>query len=278
MCESCNPSSRMLSRRQLIRASALGVSTLAIGVAGARTILPALAQTDGTPEATPAAVHWTYEGEDGPQNWGKLESDYSACSVGTEQSPINIVNPTHVDLKDIAVSYQPIDPMRIINNGHTIQINVDPGSTIVLQDTTYELTQFHFHAPSEHRVDGAASAMELHMVHKSSDGKLAVIGILLKEGATNDALAPVFDNMATTAGPEQSIAVTVHPDQFFPADHATYRYKGSLTTPPCTEGIAWSVFTQQVEIGTDQLAAFHASFGENARPVQPLDGREVDED
>lgn len=237
--------------------------------------------------STPSAPHWTYEGEEGPDHWGDLSPDYQACSIGKEQSPINITNATHSDLSDIEIKYSPIDRMRIINNGHTIQVNVsaDPSTItpdeaaqgIVVDGVQYGLAQFHFHTPSEHHVEGEAADMELHLVHKTPEGRAAVLGILLKVGATNEALKPVFANMSPTKGPEQSFPVSLQPDSFFPSDPATYRYAGSLTTPPCSEGISWFVFTQAVEIGPEQLEAFHSCFAENARPIQELNDREIEE-
>ena len=289
MGEACGHERTALTRRRLVRATALGAPALAIGLAGGRLARPFAAGADGTPVATPASPHWTYAGEEGPDHWGALSPAYTTCAIGTSQSPIDIIHATHVDLSDIAFAYQPIDPMRIVNNGHTIQVNVsaDPDTIapdearngITVAGVDYGLAQFHFHTPSEHQIDGTATDMELHLVHKTPEGNAAVIGILLKVGATdNAALAPVFAHMATARGPEQSIATSLSPAAFFPPDHATYRYTGSLTTPPCTEGIAWFVFVQPVEIGPDQVAAFHACYAENARPVQELNGREIDED
>lgn len=289
MGETCNAARTSISRRRLIRASALGASALAIDVAGVRTSARSSATGDATPGAATGSPHWTYEGDEGPDRWGEISPAYATCAIGKDQSPIDIVHPTHVDLSDIGIAYQPIDPMRIVNNGHTIQVNVsaDPNTItaaeasngIAIDGIHYGLAQFHFHTPSEHHINGKASDMELHLVHKTPEGKAAVIGILLNVGATdNAALAPVFAHMATASGPEQAIATSLNPDAFFPQNHATYRYTGSLTTPPCTEGIAWTVFVHPVEIGPDQLAAFHACFADNARPVQNLNGREVDED
>src|SRR5262249_47941337 len=147
-----------------------------------------------------------------------LDPSYAACSQGTAQSPIDITNPTHGDLPSITYAEQSLSPIRIINNGHTIQVNAPPGHTIAFDGVTYELTQFHFHTPSEHEVDGQAQAMDLHLVHTDKDGTLAVLGVLLQEGTEHAALKPVFDNMPSTEGPERTIAGTVELSALLPAD------------------------------------------------------------
>jgi carbonic anhydrase len=280
VCETCDSLSQTLNRRRLLRLSATGVGALAASGVGSRTAWQSGASAqDATPAApTPTPAHWTYEGEEGPEHWGELDPTYEMCSAGKEQSPIDVVEPTDGDLADIAVSYQPISPMRIVNNGHTIQVNVDPGSSITLDGVQYELAQFHFHTPSEHLIAGQPQEMELHLVHKSAEGQLAVVGIMLNEGQANTALAPVFDNMPATAGAEQSVTAMLDPTTFFPAATSTYRYMGSLTTPPCTEGIHWNLLTQPVDISAEQIEAFKALFAMNARPPQGLNEREVVKD
>jgi carbonic anhydrase len=279
MCEACTSLTPKLDRRRLLRLSA-GLGAFAVGGVASWTALRGNADAaDATPRAaTPTAAHWTYEGEDGPEHWGEIDPTYELCSTGREQSPIDVIEPTHADLADIAVSYKPISPMRILNNGHTIQVNVDPGSSITLDGVRYDLAQFHFHTPSEHLIAGQPQEMELHLVHRSAEGQLAVVGVMLNEGQANAALAPVFDNMPATAGPEQSVQATLDPTTFFPAATTTYRYMGSLTTPPCTEGIHWNLFTEPVDVSAEQIAAFRVLFEMNARPPQGLNEREVVED
>jgi carbonic anhydrase len=148
----------------------------------------------------------------------------------------------------------------------------------VLDDTTYELKQFHFHTPSEHKVDGQGQAMELHLVHMSAEGAIVVIGVLLAEGAENAGLKAVFEAMPVMAGPEQEVTGSVDPNALLPAVRTTYRYMGSLTTPPCTEGVHWVLMTQPAEVSSAQVAAFRTIFALDARPVQPLNGRAVEED
>ena len=249
----------MRSFRRIARAVALAVALalVAVGVA--------LAQE---------GVHWSYEGDTGPEHWGDLSPDYAACSNGVEQSPVDIPADTPVNPPNISFSYQP-SAVNIINNGHTIQVAYDPGSSITLDGTTYKLEQFHFHTASEHAVAGAHDPMELHLVHKNAQGGLAVVGVLLKAGAENPAYASVFQNLPTQVS-EQPVPVagaTVDANQLLPAQRSYWRYNGSLTTPPCSEGVKWLVMNTPVELSDAQIAAFTAIIKNNERPVQPLNSR-----
>lgn len=229
------------------------------------------------PTQAPTA-HWTYEGEDGSDHWGELSAAYGTCASGRSQSPIDVANPDPADLANITFNYRPA-PLEIVNNGHTVQVNYPEGSSITVDGMNYELLQFHFHAPSEHHVNGTPAAAELHLVHRDADGALAVIGVLLTEGAPSLALAPVFDNLPPQTGPAQTVpGVAVDPTGMLPQDRTTYRYPGSLTTPPCTEGVAWLLMTEPLEVSANQLAAYTQIYEGNNRPVQPLNDREVVED
>jgi carbonic anhydrase len=224
-----------------------------------------------TPAATPA--HWAYEGAAGPSNWGDLDPAYAACSDGRAQSPIDIAGATSGDLPDIDLAEGSLSPVGVINNGHTIQVDAPPGNTITVGGETYELAQFHFHTPSEHAIDGTRQAMELHLVHRNADGRLAVLGVLLEEGAEHAALAPVFDSIPATTGAERSVDAGIDLAALLPDDRSTYRYDGSLTTPPCSEGVAWIVFAEPMTVSTAQLEAFRSVLPANARPLQPANGR-----
>jgi carbonic anhydrase len=173
--------------------------------------------------------------------------------------------------------YQP-SKVNIINNGHTIQVNYDPGSYIEIDGVRYDLQQFHFHAPSEHTINGKLAEAELHLVHKSADGKLAVVGILIEVGAENPAFKSTWDNLPVAKGPVQQLSMEVNAAAMLPAVQETYRYEGSLTTPPCTEGVKWNVMVEPIEMSEAQLAAFTHIFEGNNRPVQPLEGRTLIED
>lgn len=233
------------------------------------SLLPAVAQESGE------HAHWTYEGEEGPEFWGEIDPQYSLCAVGRAQSPIDIAGGQGVDLQDITFNYQP-STIQMVNNGHTIQVSYDAGSSITYNETDYALLQFHFHHPSEHTLAGETFDMELHLVHQDTNGGLAVVGVLLQAGEeTNQSLAPIFDNLPTTANEAVAIRGTINAADFLPAEHLYYTYTGSLTTPPCTQGVRWLVLQEPVEISAEQMEAFAALFEMNARPVQPLNNRDL---
>jgi carbonic anhydrase len=231
------------------------------------------------PAAEPAAhpPHWTYEGEEGPSRWGELDAGYATCGTGHEQSPIDIVNPTEQDLANISFHYQPSE-MNILNNGHTVQVNYDAGSYIELDSVRYDVAQFHYHAPSEHTVNGESFPAEIHIVHKNADGNLAVVGILLKEGSESNAFAPFINNLPASETEVKDAGVKVDAAGFLPEVQTTYRYDGSLTTPPCSEGVQWLVMTTPVELSSEQLNTLGSIFELNNRPVQPLGERTPVED
>ncbi len=233
-----------------------------------------LAACAGSPDSSAANTHWSYEGEEGPAHWDELDQAYALCASGSEQSPIDLANATQQDLEPISFHYHP-SQVNILNNGHTIQVNYDPGSYLEVGGVRYELLQFHFHSPSEHSVEGASFPAELHLVHQAADGSLAVVGILLQSGDANAALQPVWDNLP---GEETDIIHTeamVDASDFLPADQAAYRYVGSLTTPPCSQGVSWFVLAEPVQMSQVQLQAFQAIYSGNNRPVQPLGDREL---
>lgn len=218
--------------------------------------------------------HWGYEGAHGPEHWGSLDPAFAVCSNGREQSPIDLTGAEPRPLSEIGFDYAP-SPICIVNNGHSIQVDYQAGSGIVLDGTRYELVQFHFHHRSEHTVDGADFPLEMHLVHAGADGALAVVGIFLEEGGTNEALAPVFGQMPGEAGPAAVVPGTVDAAALLPERRTTWRYPGSLTTPPCSEGVSWLVMTEPVTASRGQVEAFRAIFPVNNRPVQPLNGRRL---
>jgi carbonic anhydrase len=279
---SCNdpgitPFSRAsMTRRRLVQ-GAVGLGGIGLAFAG-RGWAASTAST-GTPpaNATPALAHWAYEGEEGPEHWGDLDPSWSACSSGEMQSPIDIAGATRADLPDITFSGQSLSPITIINNGHSVQVEAQPGNTIAIDGVTYELTQFHFHAMSEHRVGGQQYPMELHLVHADETGNLLVLGVFLQEGDEHAALKPVFGNLPPTPGSEQVVDGSVILGDLLPDSKLAYRYGGSLTTPPCTEGVQWIVFVEPMDVSAEQIGAFRALYPANARPVQPLNDRVVEE-
>ena len=218
-------------------------------------------------------VHWGYEGEVGPEHWGDLSPDYAACSQGVEQSPVDIPATAPVNPPGLSFNYQP-SALNIVNNGHAIQVNYDQGSSLEINNATYPLMQFHLHSLSEHTLNGAHTPMELHLVHKDAGGHVAVIGVMIAEGAENPAYEPILAHMPAEEGESQVVSgTTVDAGDLLPADQRYYRYNGSLTTPPCTEGVTWFVMAAPVELSAGQIAAFQSIYNNDYRPVQPLNER-----
>lgn len=256
----------MSNRRQFL--------TRAVGALAACACCPpgAFAATPSKGGSPAAAPHWTYEGHGGPQEWGRLSPDFKTCAIGTQQTPIDLkaaipANPPG----GLAFSYKPF-AMKILNNGHTIQVNVAPGSTVTINGQSYDLLQFHFHHPSEHLLSGKAQDLEVHFVHKAASGALAVVGVFITPGAENATLKAVFDAMPAKETPETATTTTIDPAQLL-SSGPYYRYMGSLTTPPCSEGLTWSVFEKPITASKEQILAFAKLFANNARPVQPLNNR-----
>lgn len=215
-------------------------------------------------------VHWGYEGDNGPEHWG---SNFPVCGNGKKQSPLNIIGPFEKSKDVLSVDYKE-GPLKILNNGHTIQVNLEPGSTLTINKESYDLLQFHFHRPSEEQVDGKNAAMVAHFVHKSKDGKLAVIGVMLNEGKDNAAIKTLWANLPPKEGEEfVPQKVSFNPASMLPKELGFYNYEGSLTTPPCTEGVQFYILKKPVDVSKDQVAKF--PFKLNARPVQSLNGRKI---
>jgi carbonic anhydrase len=221
---------------------------------------------------------WSYSGANGPEHWGDLCPDFAACKTGKQQAPVDITNPKVVHLSAIHFADHPA-PLKIIDNGHSIQQNFAPGNgnTITVDNKTYELVQFHFHHPSEESIDGKHLAMTTHLVFKSADGQIAVIGVLDKEGRPNPLVATLWDNLPAEKNKEHdSSAVEVNAIQLVPAKHSYYKYAGSLTIPPCPEGLTFFIMDTPMEFSKEQIAKFAEIYPDNARPVQPLNGRVVE--
>ena len=258
-----------MNRHRFLSRVALGTLGLPLCASVLRTAI-GLASETGSP-------HWGYSGEDGPAHWGDLAPEFSACSRGAQQSPVDISDAAvfRAEAGALAFDYH-ATPLRIINNGHTIQINYQPGSTLALRGQTYQIVQFHFHVPSEHARDGKLSDMELHIVHQSAAKELAVVGVLLEHGSENAALEPIWKAIPTEAGPEKTIAgATVNAASLLPSSRSYFEYMGSLTTPPCTEGVRWLVLTTPAQLSQDQIASFKKVIPMNARPPQLLNRRFV---
>jgi carbonic anhydrase len=241
-----------------------------------------------TQPASARPVHWGYAGEEGPQNWASLSPVYAVCGQGMNQSPIDIVKSEtkgsatwRLDYKTTSLRIAHNEHMdEIIDNGHTIQITVDEGSTFTFGDKTYNLKQFHFHTPSEHTLDGKHAPMEMHMVHQGADDSLDVVGVLFKEGnVANENFKKIIANLPNSKGQSNHITdVNLELKVHLPNDNYAYHYIGSLTTPPCSEGVQWLILRDPVSLTKEQIEAFSSRIGPNNRPTQPVNNRKVEVD
>lgn len=229
-----------------------------------------------TPIALAGHGGWSYAGENGPQAWGSMKADFATCSSGQRQSPIDIRDGIRVDLEPIKFDYHPT-AFRVIDNGHTIQVNVDPGNSISVMGRRFELVQFHFHRPSEERINGRQFAMVAHLVHKDPEGKLAVVAVLIDPGKSHPVVQQVWNNLPLEKNEEQRAGVPMDLAALLPETRTYYTYMGSLTTPPCSEGVLWMVLKQPVELSLDQIGIFSRLYPMNARPVQANGGRLIKE-
>lgn len=223
-------------------------------------------------QSTAGAPTWGYEGAGGPDHWADLKPEFSACARGSRQSPIDIRDGIKVDLDPIVFDYHP-SGFRVIDTGHTVQVDVDPGNVIEVLGRRYELQQFHFHNPSEERIDGRRFAMVAHFVHKSADGRIAVVAVLLEPGGANAIVQAAWNNLPLERGEPVVARQRLELSALLPEDRGYYTYMGSLTTPPCSEGVLWMVMRQPLTVSADQIAIFARLYPMNARPVQQAAGR-----
>ncbi len=228
-----------------------------------------------SPAFAGAHVPWEYDGDSGPLKWGAIDPNFKSCGVGKRQSPINIEtrDAEKGGLKPIQFTYL-AGPAEVVNNGHTIQINLPNSGSARFDGMEYKLAQFHFHTPSEEKIDSMAQHMVAHLVHRAGDTRLAVVAVMFKLGKENKALKPIFDNLPQKEGLTAQLN-EFNPADLLPGDPTYFAYVGSLTTPPCTEEVKWHVMRTPLEISYAQLAAFKKLYKMNARPVQPLNGRRV---
>lgn len=224
-----------------------------------------------------SSTHWSYEEHGGAAHWGDLDPAYVACKLGRNQSPIDIHSAAvKLNKKLPALKFAYTDGAgEVVNNGHTIQVNLAQGGTVTIQGETYTLLQFHFHHPSEEKIDGKSFPLVAHLVHKSSSGQLAVIAVLFNHGRENAVLKPIFAHLPAAAGDKTALADTFNVARMLPAEHAYFSFTGSLTTPPCSENVRWQVLKTPLELSAKQLNQFIRLYPMNARPVQPLNGRVV---
>jgi len=217
-------------------------------------------------------VHWAYSGDTGPDSWGRLKPEFQQCMLGKRQSPIDIRDGIPVQLDPIQFDYRPSN-FRVIDNGHTVQVNVEPGNGITVMGHRYELVQFHFHRPSEERINGRQFEMVAHLVHKDLDGRLAVVAVLMESGKAHPVVQQVWNNLPLEKNTEQGALSQIDLGQLLPEQRHYYTYMGSLTTPPCTEGVLWMVLKQPAPVSREQIGVFGKLYPMNARPVQPASGR-----
>jgi carbonic anhydrase len=249
----------------------------ALAAAAPHAVDPAAGRVRSTAPAKAAAqshqaTHWSYDGEGGPGRWGTLKPEFAKCATGARQSPIDIRDGIRVELDPVQFDYRP-SAFRVIDNGHTVQVNVASGNTIEVMGRRFELQQFHFHRPSEERIEGRQFDMVAHLVHKDPDGRLAVVAVLLDRGSAHPLVQSVWNNLPLEKGEELPARAPIDLSQLLPNDRRYYTYMGSLTTPPCSEGVLWMVMQQPVTISAEQLDVFVRLYPMNARPVQQAAGR-----
>ena len=237
-------------------------------VSGQRASL--LAQSD-------LEIHWSYEGEGGPQAWGKLKPEFSLCALGKRQSPINIDESSTLQgpAEAVQFNYVPSNAM-VVNNGRSIQVDVQGENSITVRGSNYRLLQFHFHTPSEEQINFKRFPMVAHLVHKNDEGQLAVVALLMDLGTNHPLIDKVWTHMPLDTNDRVRMPKdSLNPAELLPTDQRYYQFLGSLTTPPCTEGVLWMVMKQPIQISKSQHKLFTQLYAFNARPIQALNGRTV---
>ena len=234
-------------------------------------------ESTGGAAHTAGEVPWLYEGAAGPQAWGQLRPAFNVCAIGKRQSPIHIEESATLQgpAEPLVFNYQPSNGT-VVNNGHTIQVDLIGDNSVTVRDSTFKLLQFHFHHPSEERVNDKGFSMVAHLVHKNPEGQLAVVAILLDPGAANALIDKVWTHMPLDAGDRVRVpSGLINMNELLPKDQRYYQFMGSLTTPPCSEGVLWMVLKQPTTVSPSQIKLFSQLFPHNARPVQAVNGRAV---
>ncbi len=220
--------------------------------------------------------HWGYVGEGAPERWAELSPENRQCAIGTRQSPIDIREGIRVDLEKINFDYRPSN-FSVLDNGHTVQVNVAPGNALQVMGRRFELLQFHFHRPSEERINGRQYDMVAHLVHKDAEGKLAVVAVLLERGRDQALIQTIWNNLPLEKGQDLPAPGQLDMTQLLPQDRSYFTYMGSLTTPPCSEGVLWMVMRSPVQLSPNQISIFARLYPMNARPIQAGSGRLIKE-
>jgi carbonic anhydrase len=219
-------------------------------------------------------VHWAYGGDTGPESWGMLKPEFKTCMMGKRQSPIDIRDGIKVQLEPIQFEYRQT-PFKVLDNGHTVQVNLEPGNSITVLGRRYDLLQFHFHRPSEERINGRQYEMVAHLVHKDMDGKLAVVAVLMDQGMAHPMVQLVWNSLPLEKGTEQHSPAMLDMNMMLPESKQYFTYMGSLTTPPCSEGVLWMVMKQPATLSREQINVFARMYPMNARPIQSAAGRMI---
>lgn len=268
---------KKLAEMRATQAARAAAAAKARKVAEARKREAIIVAAAPPPPPPPArGTHWTYDGESGPGNWSKINVDWGKCSTGTRQSPIDLRDGIKVDLEQITFDYHQ-SSFSEVDNGHTIMVTVGGGNFITVNNQTYELQQFHFHRPSEEKINGKGTEMVMHLVHKSAEGKIAVVAVLLERGKAHPLMQTVWNNLPLEKLESVSPSVVLDLMEALPAKREYYTFMGSLSEPPCTEGVLYIVMKQTMQASPAQMALFSRLYPFNARPVQPGNGRVVKE-
>jgi carbonic anhydrase len=219
---------------------------------------------------------WAYEGENGPAYWGKINPAWAKCGDGSRQSPIDIRDGMKVELEQITFDYHP-SSFNVTDNGKTVQVMVGGGNFITVNNRMYELIQFHFHRPSEERINGKGYEMVVHLVHKDGEGRIAMLALLLERGKPQPVIQTVWNNLPLEKLETMAPSVVLDPMELLPARRDYFTFMGSMTTPPCQEGVLWLVMKEPVQASPAQMALFSRLYPLNARPIQPSSGRIIKE-
>jgi carbonic anhydrase len=259
------------------RRSTTNSRRIVMGQSGARVLVVVVGAVLSIAAIGCYAADWTYAGSTGPAKWGTMDKSFALCKVGQNQSPIDIPDAKvrKGDLPALLFNYKP-SPVRMIDDGHTIQVNYTPGSFVTVSGTRYELAQIRFHKPSEEKISGKGHDMDAHLVHKGPDGKLAIIAVQLDSGKENAVIKTLWDNLPKEKGKENVVdTVKINAVDLLPQNKGYYTYAGSLTAPPCIEGVTWYVLKTPVQVSADAIARFARYYPMNARPIQPLNERDI---
>jgi len=222
-------------------------------------------------------VHWTYQGVGNPEQWGKLKPDFALCEIGKNQTPINLVENEMIEAELSAIEFAyKNSAATVVNNGHTIQINYPQGSSIKIEGKTFNLVQFHFHTPSENQINGKSFPLEVHLVHKNDKGELAVIGVMFDVGNAHELLDSIWKKVSSKENEEIKLDQEINPMNLLPEEKNYFRFNGSLTTPPCSEGVRWFVMKKPLTASLEQIHQFKGWMKhDNARPLQPVNARPI---